>query len=154
MARTLKSQLEKGVSTSTWMRRRVPGDSLSFQHFPSHVAHHNCTNVHAIARSPRGDGSEAVVLVTPVSTACISTGSKCEMQTIEGAATALSVGLGMFEYMTTVQWLAKDFVWLVPDSSCGVVESVSAWMEEYQGMRHDSSAPFARAGTIQQVGSF
>jgi hypothetical protein len=71
-----------------------------------------------------------------------------------GAAAALAVGLGMAQQLGSAPWLAKDFVWVIPDARCGLVDSAAAWIEHYQGdstqARHDAT-PFERAGTLQQV---
>ncbi|OWM74932.1 glycosylphosphatidylinositol anchor attachment 1 protein isoform X2 [Punica granatum] len=86
----------------------------------------NCSsfaiNVIGIARAPRGDGKEAIVLVTPYN--------------FEDAdlLDALSVGLtySVFSLLTQVTWLAKDIIWLVADSRCGEYSSVAAWLRDYQ----------------------
>lgn len=52
----------------------------------------------------------------------MSGGRRCAgqmRQSPEGAALALAVGHGVMEYLSQVPWLAKDVIWLVPDSRCG-----------------------------------
>lgn len=50
-------------------RRQGPGQLLR-----------NCTNLHAILRSPRGDGKEAIVLVTPVELSGANPGAEGDSQ--------------------------------------------------------------------------
>lgn len=81
----------------------------------------NGVNVVGIIRAPRGDGKEAIVLVTPYNA-----------ENIE-LSDAISLGLGysVFSLLGRVTWLAKDIVWLAGDSRYGEYASVSAWLREY-----------------------
>lgn len=74
-----------------------------------------------IIRAPRGDGKEAIVLVTPYNP------RKIEL------SEALSLGLAfsIFSLLSQVAWLAKDIVWLAADSQFGEYTSVSAWLKDY-----------------------
>lgn len=74
-----------------------------------------------IIRAPRGDGKEAIVLVTPYNSQNI--------QLFE----ALSLGLAytVFSFLSRVTWLAKDIVWVAADSQHGEYTAVSAWLKEY-----------------------
>ncbi|XP_019702705.1 uncharacterized protein [Elaeis guineensis] len=74
-----------------------------------------------IIRAPRGDGKEAIVLVTPYNP------WKIEL------SEALSLGLAfsIFSLLSQVSWLAKDVVWLAADSQFGEYTSVSAWLKDY-----------------------
>lgn len=78
-------------------------------------------NTVGIIRAPRGDGKEAIVLVTPYNSA------KIEL------SDALSLGLGysIFSLLSKVTWLAKDIVWLAAESQYGEYASVSSWLRDY-----------------------
>ncbi|GBF97123.1 glycosylphosphatidylinositol anchor attachment [Raphidocelis subcapitata] len=113
-----------------------------------------CSNVHAVLRSPRGDGKEALVLVTPVTLQPFATDFN---QTAAGASLAVSLVHALLLHLRSAPWLAKDVIWVVADASCGLVEGVAAWVGEYQQTptpRHVRSlagaAPFGRAGVLQQ----
>ncbi|XVF14045.1 hypothetical protein REPUB_Repub09cG0022800 [Reevesia pubescens] len=79
-------------------------------------------NTVGIIRAPRGDGKEAIVLVTPYNAVK------------SGLGEALSVGIArsVFSLLTQVTWLAKDVIWLVADSGYGEYEAVAAWLKDYQ----------------------
>ncbi|XP_039158068.1 glycosylphosphatidylinositol anchor attachment 1 protein isoform X2 [Eucalyptus grandis] len=85
----------------------------------------NCSchgiSVTGIVRAPRGDGKEAIVLVTPYN------------YTNAGLADHLSLGIAysVFSLLSQVTWLAKDIVWLIADSQCGEYASVAAWLRDY-----------------------
>ncbi|XP_077251354.1 GPI transamidase component family protein / Gaa1-like family protein isoform X2 [Tasmannia lanceolata] len=85
----------------------------------------SCTSVGVnsvgIIRAPRGDGKEAIVLVTPYNS------GKIEL------SEALSLGLAysIFSLLSRATWLAKDIVWLAADSRYGEYASVSAWLRDY-----------------------
>ena len=74
-----------------------------------------------IMRAPRGDGKEAIVLVTPYNSKNIQ------------LREALSLGLAysIFSFLSRVTWLAKDIVWLAADSQHGEYTAVSAWLKDY-----------------------
>ncbi|XP_072961254.1 uncharacterized protein [Typha angustifolia] len=74
-----------------------------------------------IIRAPRGDGKEAIVLVSPYNS-----------QKIEPTE-ALSLGLAfsIFSLLSRAAWLAKDIVWLAADSRFGEYTSVSSWLNDY-----------------------
>lgn len=38
----------------------------------------------------------------------------------------------LYHLKTAALWLAKDVVWVIPDASCGLVESMQAWTDAYQ----------------------
>lgn len=82
-----------------------------------------------IIRAPRGDGKEAIVLVTPYNA------------TKPTASEALSLGVAysVFSLFTQVTWLAKDIIWLAADSRYGEYESVATWLREYYAPTFDSS---------------
>nr|XP_048327222.1 glycosylphosphatidylinositol anchor attachment 1 protein-like isoform X2 [Ziziphus jujuba var. spinosa] len=79
------------------------------------------TNVVGIIRAPRGDGKEAIVLVTPYNSAKIN----------QGEAFSLGIAYSVFSLLTRVTWLAKDIIWLVADSQHGEYAAVAAWLREY-----------------------
>jgi len=74
-----------------------------------------------IIRAPRGDGKEAIVLVTPYNSENIQ------------LPEALSLGLAysIFSFLSRVTWLAKDIVWLAADSQHGEYTAVAAWLKDY-----------------------
>jgi hypothetical protein len=53
-------------------------------------------------------------------------------QTSSGATLALSTLHALMLHLRSAPWLAKDVVWVAADASCGLVESVAAWVAEYQ----------------------
>ncbi|KAI8463809.1 MAG: hypothetical protein J3K34DRAFT_494099 [Monoraphidium minutum] len=126
-----------------------------------------CANLHAVLRAPRGDGKEAVVLVTPVNLQPFATPGF--NQSAGGAALAVSTAHALLVHLRGAPWLAKDVIWLVADSSCGLVEGVAAWVAEYQqtpgprnvrtlappppapGAPPAAPPPFGRAGVMQQA---
>ncbi|CAK9161761.1 unnamed protein product [Ilex paraguariensis] len=78
-------------------------------------------NTVGIIRAPRGDGKEAIVLVTPYNTVNITLGE----------ALSLGIAYSVFSLLTRVTWLAKDIVWLAADSQHGEYASVAAWLRDY-----------------------
>ncbi|KAE9602392.1 hypothetical protein Lal_00049561 [Lupinus albus] len=85
----------------------------------------NCSspaiNTVGIIRAPRGDGKEAIVLVTPYNP---------EKNNV-GEALSLGIAYSVFSLLSRVTWLAKDIVWLVADSRYGEYSAVDAWLREY-----------------------
>ncbi|KAK3032076.1 hypothetical protein RJ639_036290 [Escallonia herrerae] len=84
-------------------------------------------NTVGIIRAPRGDGKEAIVLVTPYNSLNITPGE------------ALSLGLAysVFSLLTRVSWLAKDVIWLAADSRHGEYAPVAAWLRDYHAPTFD-----------------
>lgn len=78
-------------------------------------------NTVGIIRAPRGDGKEAIVLVTPYNSVKIDSGE----------ALSLGIAYSVFSLLTRVTWLAKDIIWLVADSKYGEYPAVDAWLREY-----------------------
>ncbi|KAH7525268.1 hypothetical protein FEM48_Zijuj06G0207000 [Ziziphus jujuba var. spinosa] len=79
------------------------------------------TNVVGIIKAPRGDGKEAIILVTPFNSAKIN----------QGEALSLGIAYSVFSLLTRVTWLAKDLIWLGADSQHGEYAAVAAWLREY-----------------------
>ncbi|XP_061373597.1 uncharacterized protein LOC133315915 isoform X3 [Gastrolobium bilobum] len=79
-------------------------------------------NTVGIIRAPRGDGKEAIVLVTPYNPKKID----------PGEALSLGIAYSVFSLLSRVTWLAKDIIWLVADSQYGEYSAVAAWLREYQ----------------------
>lgn len=79
-------------------------------------------NIAGIIRAPRGDGKEAIVLVTPYNPKKVG----------PGEALSLGIAYSVFSLLSRVTWLAKDVIWLVADSRYGEYSAVSAWLREYQ----------------------
>ena len=78
-------------------------------------------NTVGIIRAPRGDGKEAIVLVTPYNSEKIGLGE----------ALSLGIAYSVFSLLTRVTWLAKDIIWVVADSKYGEYAAVDAWLRDY-----------------------
>ncbi|KAK1438815.1 hypothetical protein QVD17_04626 [Tagetes erecta] len=78
-------------------------------------------NVVGIIRAPRGDGKEAIVLVTPYNPVNLT----------QNEALSLGIAYSTFSLLSQVSWLAKDIIWLAADSQYGQYNSVAAWLREY-----------------------
>lgn len=78
-------------------------------------------NVAGILRAPRGEGNEAIVLVTPYDAKLLT----------DVDAFTLGLGLSLFQLLSNAPWLAKDIVWLVADSHYSLHSAVSAWLKDY-----------------------
>ncbi|XP_050380874.1 uncharacterized protein LOC126798085 [Argentina anserina] len=89
-------------------------------------------NTVGIIRAPRGDGKEAIVLVTPFNSAEVT----------KNEAVSLGIAYSVFSLLTRVPWLAKDVIWLVADSQFGEYAAVSAWLRDYH------TPVFSGRGTI------
>lgn len=85
-------------------------------------------NTVGIIRAPRGDGKEAIVLVTPYNA----------LKSGFGEALSLGIAYSVFSLLTQVTWLAKDIIWLVADSQYGEYAAVAAWLREYQTPKFSS----------------
>ncbi|KAI7741132.1 hypothetical protein M8C21_021147 [Ambrosia artemisiifolia] len=79
------------------------------------------TNTVGIIRAPRGDGKEAIVLVTPYNPVNFS----------QNEALSLGIAYSVFSLLNQVTWLAKDIIWLAADSRYGQYNSVAAWLKDY-----------------------
>ncbi|KAL3376553.1 hypothetical protein AABB24_003140 [Solanum stoloniferum] len=86
-------------------------------------------NTVGFIRAPRGDGKEAIVLVTPYNS----------VKTSMGEALSLGIAYSIFSLLTRVTWLAKDIIWLAADSQHGEYAAVAAWLREYHTPSFDSS---------------
>ncbi len=135
-----------------------PGDgTASASHlFASNVAQRegstsSCRTIHAILRSRRGDGKEAIVVVTPFH--LNHTGGSGGPE--EGASSLLlGAGAMLVGHLGSVHWLAKDLVWVVPDAGCGAELSLEHWVRRYQMPSPQSEGGFGyfgRAGVMQQA---
>lgn len=78
-------------------------------------------NTVGIIRAPRGDGKEAIVLVTPY-----KFGKSGAAETL-----SLSIAYTVFSLLSRVTWLAKDIIWFVADSQYGEYAPVEAWLRDY-----------------------
>lgn len=104
-------------------------------------------NTVGIIRAPRGDGKEAIVLVTPYNSTKISMGE----------AFSVAIAYSVFSLLARVTWLAKDIVWLVADSHYGEYSAVAAWLREYQdptfnGVNIVNSETCSESNTIHELG--
>lgn len=92
----------------------------------------------ARARAGRGDGREALVLVTPLGS---------------NATLALGLGVALLPHLGGVPWLARDVVWLAADASVagGVNAAAEAWLADYlelPGSRLQPPERFPRSGVL------
>lgn len=106
-------------------------------------------NTVGIVRAPRGDGKEAIVLVTPINSKKVG----------PGEALSLGIAYSVFSLLSRVTWLAKDVVWLVADSQYGEYSAVAAWLTEYQapvsrGIGIVNSEQCNGSNTIDEYGGF
>lgn len=110
------------------------------------------TNTIGIIRAPRGDGKEAIVLVTPYNPQRVQANE----------VLSLALGFSVFSLLSRAAWLSKDIVWLSADSQFGEYTAVSAWLNQYHnpmfvgGVKHEPDGiaekaeftDFKRAGTM------
>ncbi|KAH6781735.1 GPI transamidase component family protein / Gaa1-like family protein [Perilla frutescens var. frutescens] len=86
---------------------------------------YSCTsygiNTVGIIRAPRGDGKEAIVMVTPYNS----------VNTTMSEALSLGVAYSVISLLSRVNWLAKDIIWLAADSRHGEYAAVAAWLRDY-----------------------
>ncbi|WVZ69259.1 hypothetical protein U9M48_018072 [Paspalum notatum var. saurae] len=78
-------------------------------------------NTIGIVRAPRGDGKEAIVLVTPYNSQRVQSNELL----------SLALGFSVFSLLSRAAWLSKDVVWLSADSQFGEYAAVSAWLNQY-----------------------
>lgn len=78
-------------------------------------------NTIGIIRAPRGDGKEAIVLVTPYNSQGIQSNE----------VLSLALGFSVFSLLSRAAWLSKDIVWISADSQFGEYAAVSAWLNQY-----------------------
>uniref|UniRef100_A0ACD5W229 Uncharacterized protein n=1 Tax=Avena sativa TaxID=4498 RepID=A0ACD5W229_AVESA len=116
------------------------------------------TNTVGIIRAPRGDGKEAIVLVTPYNSQRVQANE----------VLSLALGFSVFSLLSQAAWLSKDIVWLSADSQFGEYTAVSAWLNQYHNPTfvagvthgHDGIAEkaeisdFKRAGTMAAALTF
>ncbi|KAG2436661.1 hypothetical protein HXX76_006189 [Chlamydomonas incerta] len=109
-----------------------------------------CANVHTLIRARRGDGLEALAVVTPVAFSPPPSGAPAwpadpsldgRAQTAAGAELGLAAGAALALHLAAPaeaaggggRWLARDVLWVVPDLSCGVSACLAAWVDSYTG---------------------
>ena len=100
------------------------GADVNYHKFHPQSENNICSrgvNTVGIIRAPRGDGKEAIVLVTPYNSPKIDLAE----------ASSLAIAYSVFSLLTRVTWLAKDIIWLAADSRYGEYASVSAWLRDY-----------------------
>ncbi|KAF0916865.1 hypothetical protein E2562_014605 [Oryza meyeriana var. granulata] len=78
-------------------------------------------NTIGIIRAPRGDGKEAIVLVTPYNSQRVQ----------PNELLSLALGFSVFSLLSRAAWLSKDIIWLSADSQFGEYAAVSAWLNQY-----------------------
>ncbi|GAX79694.1 hypothetical protein CEUSTIGMA_g7135.t1 [Chlamydomonas eustigma] len=122
-----------------------------------------CPCVHGILRSQRGDGKEAIVLVTPMHLSHKELLNRSHLELAGGSASLLFGAAAMLMgHLNAVHWLAKDLVWVIPDAGCphgGAEASLQQWVRQYQlpdqqwaiSPHASPEAVFGRAGIMQQA---
>ena len=101
-------------------------------------------NVVAAVRAQRGDGKEALVLVTPLHAK---------------GTLGLGVSLALARHLADVPWLSRDVLFLAADAECvgGAHAAAEAWLadyhEEYSGFHPEARSPppsatFLRGGLL------
>lgn len=138
-----------GLDVSEHQFEPPPGGTVAASHSSARLA---CTNLHAVLRSKRGDGREALLLATPLAlsprgAAAPPRRQQQLQQSAGGAALALGAGHLFMDYLRRVQWLAKDLIWLIPDAACGLQASADAWMAHYDGTGAPTLLPSPPAGS-------
>ncbi|KAK8454523.1 hypothetical protein SEVIR_5G470700v4 [Setaria viridis] len=98
------------TSTSNHMAIQPNGTDINFG-----------INTIGIIRAPRGDGKEAIVLVTPYNSQRVHSNELL----------SLALGFSVFSLLSRAAWLSKDIVWLSADSQFGEYTAVSAWLNQY-----------------------
>lgn len=103
-----------------------------------------CANLHVLVRARRGDGLEALAVVTPVAFAPPAAADAALdgwAQTAAGAELGLAAGAALALHLAAPaeaaggggRWLSRDVLWVVPDLSCGVSACLAAWVDGYTG---------------------
>jgi GPI-anchor transamidase subunit GAA1 len=88
---------------------------------PNHTYTNFGMNTIGIIRAPRGDGKEAIVLVTPYNSQRVHSNELL----------SLALGFSIFSLLSRAPWLSKDIVWLSADSQFGEYSAVSSWLNQY-----------------------
>ncbi|KAL4437170.1 hypothetical protein ABPG75_004309 [Micractinium tetrahymenae] len=106
----------------------------------SNTAAAQCSTLHTVVRSPRGDGSEGFVLLLPL-----------DARRPAAAALAAAVGTATADHLRQSGWLAKDAALVFVDAACGggALQGAQAWLSAYNSPRDLFSFP--RAGLLQQA---
>ena len=86
-----------------------------YRHNYTSSAGQQCSTLHSVVRSPRGDGSEGFVLLMPL-----------DGSNRAAAALAAAAGVALAGHLRGSRWLAKDAVLVFTDAACGTVESAEA----------------------------
>lgn len=101
VARKLKSAFQRPkYASSLHSSLEMLGLEVSTHNFTTKWPYGNrysstCTNMHAILRSPRGDGKEAILLVTPITFQPFWKGMQTCMLMMSGAGALSVVGFGV-----------------------------------------------------------
>lgn len=82
------------------------------------AAPRQCSTLHGVVRSARGDGGESFLLMLPV-----DSGSP------RAAALAAATGAAIAEHLQRSAWLAKDAVLLFADAACGAEASAQVGLQ-------------------------
>lgn len=120
---------------------------------------YSCTsygiNTVGIIRAPRGDGKEAIVMVTPYNS----------IKTTMSEALSLGVAYSVISLLSRVTWLAKDIIWLAADSRHGEYAAVAAWLRDYYtlsrgDLKHNldlcnaSASPMPELSSVKKYGVY
>eukprot|EP00898_Chlorokybus_atmophyticus_P001960 jgi/Chlat1/2765/Chrsp187S02904 len=153
----LQRSIKLGSATPQWLQQHLEyaGIDAYTQTFPSALSaavsdgeQPTGINVVGILRATKADGSEGIVLATPVNW----------LNPSSVDALAVAFGSVLMQHLATMPWLAKDIVWLACDASTGAHAGIEAWVNQYYSPTHahtqsasnnTSQQYFQRAGAIQ-----
>mmetsp|Transcript_40511 Transcript_40511/g.114746 ORF Transcript_40511/g.114746 Transcript_40511/m.114746 type:complete len:705 (-) Transcript_40511:134-2248(-) len=152
--RAAQSALAASNNTHTWQQwltQQMRELSLSSQTF---TGASGCMSAVGVLEPDRGDGKEAIVLVTPV-------WAPPTALTQPSGAPVLAAALGLLAHLRGVAWLSKSIILVAPDASCGFAGStaVGEWLAEYHGpppmtavhQMQQQGGRMLRGGRIQQA---
>lgn len=60
----------------------------------------------------------------------------------------VSLGLTLLRYLSSVNWLSKNVIWLIVDPECGISKSTGIWLRQYHSTGPDR---FPRGGVLGQA---
>jgi glycosylphosphatidylinositol transamidase len=150
-----------GSGIRSWWGSLTQSSPAAWQHSNSSDSSSGdtCITLHGILRSKRGDGKEALVLVTPLGLSPSSSrpGSGSEVDSAGTASLLLGSVSLLLSALQHSTWLGKDLIWVVPDANCrgGSLQGLRHWACAYQLPGQGGCAapllPFGRAGVMQQA---
>lgn len=92
--------------------------------------------LHAQSANSNADNDNRQITIHADNTAGSSsspTGGSLTRAQRAAAQLALSAGAGLSLHLGRVQWLARDLVWVMPDSGCDAARCMQEWVDAYHG---------------------